>query len=113
MAKIFKIIGRTTGIILEWLLIAFFLLAFVIRTSTFQTYLASIATSILSNELNTRIQIDKVDILFFDRAELNQLYVEDQQKDTLALIKSLVVTINLLDLDKQVFSFGKIETFFL
>ena len=109
MAKIFKIIGRTTGIILEWLLIAFFLLAFVIRTSTFQTYLASIATSILSNELNTRIQIDKVDILFFDRAELNQLYVEDQQKDTLALIKSLVVTINLLDLDKQVFSLDKVQ----
>ena len=100
MSKVFKIIGRTTGIILEWLLIVFFILAFAIRTSTFQTYLASAATSFLSSELHAKIHIDKVDILFFDRAALAGVFVEDQQKDTLALINSLVVNIDLLDLSK-------------
>ncbi|MCF8407351.1 MAG: hypothetical protein K9G36_00145 [Crocinitomicaceae bacterium] len=109
MSKVFKIIGRTTGIILEWLLIAFFILAFVIRTSTFQTYLASAATTFLSSELNAKINIDKVDILFFDRAALDGVYLEDQQKDTLALINSLVVNIDLLDLSKQIFTLDKVQ----
>lgn len=109
MTKVFKIIGRTTGIILEWLLIAFFILALVIRTSTFQTYLASAATAYLSSELNAKIQIDKVDILFFDRAALDHVYVEDQQKDTLALINSLVVNIDLLDITNQLFTLDKVK----
>jgi hypothetical protein len=98
MTKVLKIIGRITGIFLEWLLIAFFLIAFFIRTSTFQTYIAKIATAYLSNELDAKISIDKVDILFFDRVELVNVYVGDQQNQTLASLNSIIVNINLLDI---------------
>ena len=109
MTKVLKIIGRITGIFLEWLLIAFFLIAFFIRTSTFQTYIAKIATAYLSNELDAKISIDKVDILFFDRVELVNVYVGDQQNQTLASLNSIIVNINLLDISKQDFILEKVN----
>jgi len=109
MTKVFKIISRTTGIFLEWLLIAFFLVAFLIRTSSFQTYLAKITTAYLSNELNAKVSIDKVDILFFDRLELVNFYIGDQQNRTLASLNSIVVTIRLIDISKQDFVLENVQ----
>ena len=48
MAKLLKIIGRTIGITLEWLLVFVIALVFLIRISAFQTFLGGIATSYLS-----------------------------------------------------------------
>lgn len=109
MTKVLKIIGRITGIILEWLLIVFFLFAFFVRTSTFQTYLAKIATTYLSNELNAKVSIEKVDILFFDRIELVNIYVGDQQNKPLASLNSIIVTISLLDISNQDFILEKVN----
>jgi hypothetical protein len=109
MTKVLKIIGRITGILLEWLLIVFFLFAFFIRTSTFQTYLAKVATTYLSNELDAKMSIDKVDILFFDRVELVNVYVGDQQNQTLAFLQSIIININLLDIAKQEFGIDNVK----
>ena len=109
MTKVLKIIGRITGILLEWLLIIFFLFAFFIRTSTFQTYLAKVATTYLSNELDAKMSIDKVDILFFDRVELVNVYVGDQQNQTLASLQSIIININLLDIAKQEFGINNVK----
>jgi len=104
MTKVFKIIGRIFGIFLEWSIIFIFLFAFFIRTSNFQTYLAQLGTRFLSSELGTKMSIEKLDILFFDRVELKGVYLEDKQKDTLANIQSIIVNINLLDITKQIFA---------
>jgi hypothetical protein len=101
MAKIFKIIGRTLGISLEWILILFTAFAFLIRTSPVQTYLASIATDFLSKELNTTIKVNQVAITFFDRVALDGVFALDQNNDTLAYIETLHLNISKLDLKNQ------------
>lgn len=55
---------------------------FAIRTSWFQTWLAQQAASYLSNKLGTEVRIDKVDIVFVDRLDIEGVYIEDIRKDT-------------------------------
>jgi hypothetical protein len=83
--------------------------AFVIRTSPVQTYLAQKATEFLSKELNTTIRIDKVSIVFIDRVALDGVFILDQQKDTLASIETIYVTLEELNLDKNFIKLGKTE----
>ncbi len=109
MTKVFKIIGRFLGISLEWILIAIIVFAFIIRTSPVQTYLAQKATEFLSKELNTTIRIDKVAIVFIDRVALDGVFILDQQKDTLASIGTIYITLDELNLDKNYVKLGKAE----
>lgn len=98
MAKLLKILAKIIGGILEWLLILIIAVSFAIRTSTFQTYLAEIATDYLSKELDTELHIGKVDIYFFDRLSLDDVFVRDLQGDTLASLGSIDVTLQSLNL---------------
>lgn len=101
MAKILKILAKTIGSILEWLLILIIALAFAIRTSSFQTYLAEVATDYLSRELDTELHIGKVDIYFFDKLSLDDVFVRDQNGDTLASLTSIDVVLESLNLSKN------------
>ena len=97
MAKLLKIVGRTIGITIEWLLILFIVFAFAIRFSTFQTYLGSLATSFFSKELKADFKIGQIDIVSFNKIILKDVFVKDQANDTLALLKSIDVRVkNLL-----------------
>ncbi|MES2555827.1 MAG: translocation/assembly module TamB domain-containing protein [Bacteroidota bacterium] len=98
MAKILKILAKIIGSTLEWLLILIIAVAFAIRTSPFQTYLAELATDYLSKELDTELHIGKVDIYFFDRLALDDVFVRDQHGDTLASLGSIDVTLQSLNL---------------
>lgn len=81
--KVMRFIGR----ILKYSLISIFILLIAffiaIQTSGFQTYLGQKASAWLSDELNTEIRIDKVDIDFFNSVLLKGVYVKDLNKDTL------------------------------
>ncbi|ASS49644.1 MAG: hypothetical protein A3D31_01940 [Candidatus Fluviicola riflensis] len=99
MAKILKILAKIIGGTLEWTLILIIALAFAIRTSSFQTYLAELATDYLSEELDTELHIGKVDIYFFDRLALDDVFVRDQNGDTLASLGSINVTLQSLNLN--------------
>lgn len=99
MAKILKILAKIIGGTLEWSLILIIAVAFAIRTSTFQTYLAELATNYLSKELDTELHIGKVDIYFFDRLSLDDVFVRDQHGDTLASLGSIDVTLQSLNLN--------------
>ncbi len=70
------------------------LLAFGLRTSWFQTWAAQQVASYLSSELGTEVSIEKVEIIFFDSAELRGVYVEDCRKDTLLFTESIMVEID-------------------
>jgi hypothetical protein len=103
MAKILKITLKALGSFIEWTLILVILFAFLIRTSTFQTFLASKATDYLSKELNTEVKIDEVAITFFDEVALDGLLIKDLDKDTLISAKTLFVNVSLLDIQKKHF----------
>ena len=102
MVKILKIVWRIIVIPLEWLLIFAIVFLFAIRISSFQTYLAKLATSYFSNELKTTVSVGKLDIVFFNRIYLDNILVLDLRKDSLLAVKSIEVTLDNLNL------FGKI-----
>ncbi len=109
MVKLLKILGRTVGIIFEWLLVFLIVFAFLIRTSSVQTYLAQQATNYLSDELKTTVNIDKVDIVFFDQVALNGFLILDHQKDTLLATKTIFATLDDYDLTNLNFKVGKVR----
>lgn len=109
MTKLIKILGRIVGTTLEWVSVLIIFLVFAVRTSWFQTYLASIATDFLSSELKTTLRIDKVDIYFFDRVNLKGVFVRDLHGDTLASLENIDVALSTFDIEKNEFSLRKIE----
>ncbi len=98
MAKVLKILGRIVGISFEWVLLVLILFAFAIRTSQFQTYLGTLATNFLSKELNTELRIGKIDIVFFDKIYLKDIFVRDLHGDTLASLNQIMVRVKNFDL---------------
>lgn len=65
------------------LLFLLIFVAFAIRTSWFQTWAAQQVASYLSSEWGTDVKIEKVDIVFFDRVDIEGVYVADKLNDTL------------------------------
>jgi hypothetical protein len=57
MTKVLKIAAITIGCTIEWLLIILIAFVFLIRNYSFQTFVAQKASSYLSKELNTKIEI--------------------------------------------------------
>ncbi|MCB0478028.1 MAG: translocation/assembly module TamB [Crocinitomicaceae bacterium] len=84
-------------------------LAFAIRTSTFQTWLANRVASYLSDEWGTVVTIDQVEIIFFDSAEIKGLYAEDQHGDTLIYAQNIWVEIEDFSFKKKFFYIENIE----
>ncbi|RFC55187.1 translocation/assembly module TamB domain-containing protein [Brumimicrobium aurantiacum] len=95
MAKLLKILGNFTLIVVEILTILIIVFAFAIRTSDFQTFLAQQGAVYMSKKLETKVSIGKVDITFLDRVYFDQLYIEDQEKDTLAYIDEFYTNFDL------------------
>ena len=109
MTKLLKYVGTSFGLAFEWVLILFIVCAFAIRTSAFQTFLAQQLAAYLSSELKTSISIDKVDIVFFDRASIEGFTLLDQKNDTLICTPQLMVTINDFDLENNAFELNEIK----
>ena len=89
MSKLLKIIGRSAGISAEWILVLFLFFAFAIRTYPVQTLIAQKVASYLSSELHAEIQLDAVEIIFFDRALLKNISVRDRQNKTLLVLEEI------------------------
>jgi len=98
MAKLLKIVSRIIGGILEWVLILVIFVAFAVRTSAVQTFIAQKATAFLSKEMDAEFRIGKVDLYSFDRVALDDVFVRDQQGDTLASLGSIKVELDLFSL---------------
>jgi len=108
MAKLLKIVGRIIGISFEWLLIVIISLAFLIRSSPFQTYLAQKATSYLSEELNAKITIEKLEIVFLDKIALKGVKALDQKGETLIVTNEILVTFDKLNFSKNEYIVSKV-----
>lgn len=72
-----------------------------LRSSYVQTKLTQYVASRLSENLDTRIEVEGVDIAFFSTVILEGLYIEDQHQDTLAHIGELKLNLKKLDRDKH------------
>lgn len=109
MTKVFKITGRTLGILMEWILMLLILMAFAIRTAPVQTFLAQQAMDYLSKELKTTVKIDYVSILFFNEAAIDGLLILDQNKDTIIYAERLYTKFDRLRFAKQSYKLKSVE----
>ncbi len=73
------------------------MLFILIQIRSVQTYLGREAAIFLSSKLNTRVEIGSVDIEFFRKIVLQDVYVQDLHKDTLLYAKKLKISINRID----------------
>ncbi len=81
----------------------------ILRTSVAQTYLTHKIAGYLSKNLRTTIKVGKVDISFLDILILEDVYVEDLQKDTLLYVKKLRTTIGDLNFSQNKFQLHRVE----
>lgn len=75
-------------------LLSILALGFILNLAPVQTFFAQRATNYLSESWNTTVAIEKVRIHFFDKLELEQFVVLDEQNDTLLASGSLQVELN-------------------
>lgn len=109
MAKILKIVSRLIGMLIEWIIVLVILFAFAIRSSQFQTFLGSIATDYLSEELDTEMRIGKIDIQFLDKLLLKDVFVKDQYGDTLASLDLIQVTVESINLSGNAITLSNVQ----
>jgi hypothetical protein len=85
--KLLKVTLTFFSVLLFLLLTIFF----VLKSSRVQTYVTQRLSSYLSDEYNTVVKTGRVELSLFEGLVLEDLYVEDQQKDTLLYVGSVGV----------------------
>jgi translocation and assembly module TamB len=89
--KILKILGYIIGGILLLLLV----IALLIQTPPVQNFLKDKALTFFKEKVNTEADIGRINLSWPDDLVVDDLYVEDQQGDTLAYVKKLRVATNM------------------
>ncbi|TZF81842.1 translocation/assembly module TamB [Pedobacter sp. BS3] len=84
-------------------------LVFSLQFKPVQTYIAQKAANYLSKELHTRIDIKSLYLKPFKSLVLEDVFIEDQQKDTLLRAPRLTVDLNLLSLRLRKISVNTIQ----
>ena len=87
--------------LVELLIVVLIFIAFAIRTSWFQTYLAQEAAAFLTKGLGKEIRIDKIDLVFIDGIDIEGVYAQDTHSDTLLYAGNINISIQELNLDES------------
>ncbi len=103
--NIIKIFGITILILFCLLLISYGL----VRHEKVQTFLVHKITNEVSEQLNTKFTIESVEIRFFNRLILNNIYLEDHKKDTLLYADRLTAKLRSLNREDKKIRLQKIE----
>lgn len=87
----------------------FLLLIFLIRLPSVQNYVVGKVTNYLENKIGTPVDIGHIEITFPKKLVLNDVYFEDQSKDTLIAGEELSVDINMFKLLKNTVEIQELE----
>jgi hypothetical protein len=80
----------------------------IFKSARVQTYLIKKITTFWAQKLNTKIQIESIDVEFFDKLVLKNLYIEDHGQDTLLFAPEFKITVTDLNFNHQLFQLGDI-----
>jgi len=83
MKKALKYTFWTLGIIILLFFILFMALSILIQKPKFQTWAVQKSSALLSEKFGSKVSVGSVDIKFIKNIELNKIYLEDKNKDTL------------------------------
>ncbi len=64
-----------------------------LQSRNVQTYVAKKVMGVISDNINAKLTIDAIDISFFNKVRLNNVYIEDLYKDTLLYADRVTATI--------------------
>lgn len=81
----------------------------IFRMPVVQKWLTGKVVSYLSETLKTKVTLKSIDLSIFDHLILEELYIEDQKKDTLLYVDYLGINIKAIRLRKSIFSFDKLK----
>ncbi|MBN2765618.1 MAG: translocation/assembly module TamB domain-containing protein [Paludibacteraceae bacterium] len=107
-----KDIKKSTKIIVLLVAIPLIVLAtipIVLQSSAVQNYIARLVTKSLSETLETKVTIGTVNYKLFNRISINDIYVEDRQKDTLIFVEKAYVGFSVRQLFNSRLSFHAVE----
>lgn len=90
------------------LIVLIFVTYLLFRTSPVQNFVSEKVANYLSQELKAQITVEGVDVRLFKTVVLEELYIEDQRKETLLKAKEFSLSISSFDLDKGKFKIGSL-----
>jgi hypothetical protein len=105
--KVTRIFFKWLGMLLLLILLAGIGLFFGIQSYSFQTWLGKKASNYLSSELNTKVYVDKINLEFFSKANLNGVLILDKHNDTI-FNGDILVDVEKMDYKHEFLSIGKI-----
>ena len=91
MHKVTKILLKVLSVTLLFLIFCPIVLTLLVELPTVQNYLIDRATSYISKQLDTRVEIDRIRLGALGSLRVQGLYVEDYQQDTLLYVDNLKV----------------------
>lgn len=106
--KVIKKLTRIAAVILLIIIGLPAALYFMIQWPAFQTYLTRQIAQQVSVNLNAKFEIGRVDIAFFNRVYLRDIYIEDQQGDTLLKADRLTASIQSFNRSERRIGFNNI-----
>ncbi len=107
--KITRILLKTLKYAFVLVVLLFVFVVIAINSEQCQTWLAHKAASYLSGELGTKVEIDKVKLHFVQTAELEGVFIEGAQHDTLLYSKSISIEFKDFDYTKQTVTISEVK----
>lgn len=109
MNKFVRIFIRTFLWVFGSLIVLFLLLVFLLRLPSVQNYVVGKVTNYLEVKIGTPVKIGYINIAFPKKLVLEDIYFEDQSRDTLLAGERLMVDINMLKLLKNTVQIQEID----
>lgn len=99
--KVLKKIGIIVLVLLLFLFISIIGLYFAIQSPKVQTFVTQKITQSLSEKLDTKIEIESIEIEFFNKINLDNFLIEDKRSDTLIFAERLRADFSYFSLFKK------------
>ncbi|WP_312790422.1 translocation/assembly module TamB domain-containing protein [Sphingobacterium sp.] len=109
MNRFARIALKTILWIIGGIIALFLLIVFLLRLPSIQNYIAGKVTHYVEGKIGTPVKIGYINIDFPKKLVLEDIYLEDQSKDTLVAGKSISVDINMLKLLKNTVEIQSLE----
>lgn len=109
MNRFGRIVLKTILWVIGSIIALLLLLIFLIRMPSIQNYVVGKVTNYLENKIGTPVSIGYVNITFPKKIVLEDVYFEDQSKDTLVAGEKLLVDINMFKLLKNTVQVQQLE----
>lgn len=109
IAKDIKKIPKILVIVIVSIFLLLALMFILLNNNSVQNRIAREAAKQLSAKLNTKVSIGKVNYEFFNTFSFENLYVEDQQRDTLLFVEKAYADFNFWQFFNGKFLFNKVQ----